>query len=184
MFRLTEGGATVMDSVERGTPDDTAAVRGLLDRFVDAGALHPLPESGPFTIDDVTFVVQPSNYGPTRATNVVLTDHIPDGTTLIDGSPFHGGEVWNGDLGLQFALSETGNTEVFMRSEIDRYLGWPGQAISYKVGERIWLEGRDAARRTAGPRFDLRAFHSYALDLGGMGLGLLREELGRMPTGP
>ena len=57
MFRLTEGGATVMDSVERGTPDDTAAVRGLLDRFVDAGALHPLPESGPFTIDDVTFVV-------------------------------------------------------------------------------------------------------------------------------
>ena len=57
MFRLTEGGATVMDSVERGTPDDTAAVRGLLDRFVDAGALHPLPDSAPFTIDDVTFVV-------------------------------------------------------------------------------------------------------------------------------
>ena len=57
MFRLTEGGATVMDSVECGTPDDTAAVRGLLDRFVDAGALHPLPDSAPFTIDDVTFVV-------------------------------------------------------------------------------------------------------------------------------
>jgi mycofactocin system glycosyltransferase len=57
MFRLTEGGATVIDAVERGTPADTVAVRGLLDRFVDAGALHPLPDAGSFTLDDVTFVM-------------------------------------------------------------------------------------------------------------------------------
>ena len=66
-----------------------------------------------------------------------------------------------------------------MRSEVDRYLGWPGQAISYKVGERVWLECREDARRRKGAGFDLKAFHTYALDLGGMGLGLLREELAR-----
>jgi len=97
---------------------------------------------------------------------------------------FHPGETWTPELALPFVIGRSRFPEKFMRSEVDRYLGWPGQAISYKVGERIWLEGRDAARRTAGARFDLRAFHSYALDLGGMGLGLLREELGRVPTGP
>ena len=47
-----------------------------------------------------------------------------------------------------------------MRSEVDRYLGWPGQAISYKVGERVWLAARDAARQQAGDAFDLKAFHA------------------------
>jgi uncharacterized protein (DUF885 family) len=108
-----------------------------------------------------------------------LGKRIPEGTTLIDGSPFHGGEVWNGDLGLRFALSETGNTEPFMRSEIDRYLGWPAQAISYKVGEREWLAARDDARRREGGAFDLRSWHTRALRLGAVGLGQLRTELAR-----
>ena len=69
--------------------------------------------------------------------------------------------------------------EHFMRSEVDRYLGWPGQAISYKVGERVWLEARADAQRRHGASFDLKKFHSYALDLGGMGLGPLRDELAR-----
>ncbi|MFM7225480.1 MAG: DUF885 domain-containing protein [Actinomycetota bacterium] len=97
---------------------------------------------------------------------------------------FHPGETWTPELALPFVIGRSRFPEQFMRSEVDRYLGWPGQAISYKVGERIWLEGRETARRAAGPRFDLRSFHSAALDLGGMGLGLLREELGRLPTGP
>jgi uncharacterized protein (DUF885 family) len=63
--------------------------------------------------------------------------------------------------------------------EIDRYLGLPGQAIAYKVGERVWLEEREAARRRQGAAFDLRAFHRDALDLGPMGLDLLRAELAR-----
>jgi uncharacterized protein (DUF885 family) len=108
-----------------------------------------------------------------------LGKRIPEGTTLIDGTPFHGGEVWDGDLGLAFALSETGNTEVFMRSEIDRYLGWPAQAISYKVGEREWLAAREDARARDGGAFDLRAWHTRALRLGAVGLGQLRAELAR-----
>ena len=67
-----------------------------------------------------------------------------------------------------------------MASEVDRYLGWPGQAISYKVGERVWLEGRDAARSRHGDAFDLKEFHRAALDLGSMGLDQLRTELQRL----
>ena len=66
-----------------------------------------------------------------------------------------------------------------MASEVDRYLGWPGQAISYKVGERVWLDARADARRRHGAAFDLKAFHAFALDLGSMGLGPFKEEMAR-----
>jgi uncharacterized protein (DUF885 family) len=62
-----------------------------------------------------------------------------------------------------------------LRFELDRYLGWPGQAISYKVGERAWLDLREQARARAGSDFDLRDFHRRALDLGSVGLDVLRS---------
>jgi uncharacterized protein (DUF885 family) len=102
---------------------------------------------------------------------------IPDGTRLIDGTPFHGGEVWTPELALEFAMIESGQTDEFMRSEIDRYLGWPAQAISYKIGEREWLAARADAQARLGDAFDLRAFHTTALALGPVGLAQLRTEL-------
>ncbi len=102
---------------------------------------------------------------------------IPDSTTLSDGTAFHGGQVWTPDLALQFAISETGQGETFLRSEIDRYLGWPAQAISYKIGEREWLAARSDARARLGPSFDLRRFHTFALSLGPVGLAQMRNEL-------
>ncbi len=104
---------------------------------------------------------------------------IPTGTTLHDGTPFHGGEVWNADLALEFAVAETGNTEAFMRSEVDRYLGWPAQAISYKIGQREWVAARADAQAAEGAAFDLKAWHTKALKLGAIGLGQLRAELTR-----
>jgi len=92
---------------------------------------------------------------------------------------YHPGETWTSELALPFVIERSCEPEHFMRSEVDRYLGWPGQAISYKVGERVWLEARADARRRHGPTFDLKQFHSFALDLGGMGLGPLRDELAR-----
>ncbi len=53
----------------------------------------------------------------------------------------------------------------------------PGQAISYKVGERVWLEGRERARNRLGEAFDLKRFHQVMLDMGAMGLDQLRDEL-------
>lgn len=61
--------------------------------------------------------------------------------------------------------------------EVDRYLGWPGQALSFAVGARLWREARAAAERIAGPAFDRKEFHARALALGPMGLGPLRTFL-------
>ena len=68
--------------------------------------------------------------------------------------------------------------EAVIAFELDRYLGWPGQAPSYKVGERIWLQARDEVRKRKGADFDLKQFHRDALDLGSLGLDPLRAALG------
>ena len=67
-----------------------------------------------------------------------------------------------------------------LRFELNRYLGWPGQAPSYKVGERIWLQARDDAKARKGADFDLKAFHRDALNLGSLGLDPLRRALARL----
>jgi uncharacterized protein (DUF885 family) len=90
---------------------------------------------------------------------------------------FHPGAAWTPDLAHEFAVAHSYFPSDFMASEIVRYLGWPAQAICYKVGERVWLEARDDVRRRQGPAFDLKAFHRAALDLGPMGLDQLRREL-------
>ena len=66
-----------------------------------------------------------------------------------------------------------------MRSEIDRYLGWPAQAISYKIGQREWVAARNDARTREGDAFDMKAWHTKALRLGAIGLEQLRAELAR-----
>ncbi|MGB3185939.1 MAG: DUF885 domain-containing protein [Ornithinimicrobium sp.] len=86
-----------------------------------------------------------------------------------------GGGAWTYDKAWQFLNSHVNMDEGFVRFELDRYLGYPGQAPSYKIGERFWLELRDDARRKAGDDFDLSAFHRRALDVGGVGLDVLRS---------
>jgi len=93
---------------------------------------------------------------------------------------FHPGERWTPELGQAFVDERSHFPKDFMASEIVRYLGWPSQAICYKVGERVWLEARDTARLRAGGGFDLKAFHAKALDLGPLGLDQMRAELGRL----
>ncbi|MDO8617126.1 MAG: DUF885 domain-containing protein [Dehalococcoidia bacterium] len=93
------------------------------------------------------------------------------------GERFHPGAVWDHDLALEFAVERSGRPREFMASELVRYLGWPAQAISYKVGERRWLAARQAARRRLGQAFDLKRFHTQALNLGPMGLEQLDREL-------
>jgi uncharacterized protein (DUF885 family) len=58
-----------------------------------------------------------------------------------------------------------------------RYLGWPGQAPSYKVGERLWVAAREQARAADPDGFDLKAFHRRALDLGSLGLDVMQAAL-------
>ena len=82
--------------------------------------------------------------------------------------------------GFEFLSEHCSTDEPTLRFELDRYLGWPGQAPAYKVGERIWLEARADAQRRQGADFDLRQFHADALNLGPLGLDPLRDALARI----
>ena len=93
---------------------------------------------------------------------------------------FHPGETWNADLGFEFLRAHSRMETAMLQSELNRYLGWPGQAPSYKLGERIWLQARAEAQPRKGPDFDLRAFHRDALNLGSLGLDPLRRALARL----
>ncbi|MEU8225160.1 DUF885 domain-containing protein [Kribbella sp. NPDC048915] len=90
------------------------------------------------------------------------------------------GERWNADLGFEFLRAHCRMETEFLQAELNRYLGWPGQAPAYKVGERIWLQAREEAKQRKGSAFDLRAFHSSALDLGSIGLDPLRRALAKL----
>ncbi|MFI9158744.1 DUF885 domain-containing protein [Kitasatospora aureofaciens] len=89
----------------------------------------------------------------------------------------HPGERWTPALALDFMAAHHGSELPRRTSEIDRYLGWPGQAIGYKLGERAWLQGREAARRRQGPAFDLRTWHTAVLAHGSLGLDALTTRL-------
>jgi uncharacterized protein (DUF885 family) len=94
--------------------------------------------------------------------------------------PFRPGQRWTPEFAREFLEEHTGRPAEFVDSEIVRYLGMPGQAISYKLGERAWLAGREAARRAhaeRGEAFDLKAWHMAALSLGSLGLDDLVDEL-------
>jgi uncharacterized protein (DUF885 family) len=114
-----------------------------------------------------------------RAMRVVVDIGLHLELPVPAGDEHHAGETWTPELALPFAIEHSKMPADFMASEVDRYLGWPGQAISYKVGERVWLGARDAARQRLGDRFDLKEFHRHALDLGNMGLAQLERELDR-----
>jgi uncharacterized protein (DUF885 family) len=88
-----------------------------------------------------------------------------------------GGGEWNYDKAWAFLTANSAMAEGFLRFELDRYLGWPGQAPSYKLGERLWLQLRDDAKAAAGPAFDLKEFHRAALDVGSLPLEVLRAAL-------
>ena len=93
------------------------------------------------------------------------------------GQGFHPGETWTPELGLELLRQRSLFPPDFVASEVSRYLGIPGQAISYKVGEREWLAAREESKRRLGPAFDLKRWHTRALELGPMGLEQMRREL-------
>jgi uncharacterized protein (DUF885 family) len=116
-----------------------------------------------------------------RAARVVVDIGLHLGLSIPAGIRLEGedigGQRWDADLARRFMVGRALLDEAFAASEIDRYLGIPGQAISYKVGERAFLECREDARMRLGAGFDLKAWHMHALLIGGMGLDTLRREM-------
>ncbi|GAA4373549.1 DUF885 domain-containing protein [Paeniglutamicibacter cryotolerans] len=85
--------------------------------------------------------------------------------------------TWTSEKGFGFLEKNLDISEGQLKFEYTRYLGWPGQAPSYKVGQRLWEQIRDARRAAAGERYDEKAFHSEALRLGSVGLDTLGRAL-------
>ena len=107
-----------------------------------------------------------------RAARVVLDIGVHLGKPRLDGTG-----TWDADYALDFMRQNVNMSDEFVQFEVNRYLGWPGQAPSYKVGQRIWEGVRDAYQAQQGSAFDIKQFHKRALDLGGVGLATLRTAL-------
>lgn len=89
-----------------------------------------------------------------------------------------GGGVWTPEQGREFLREHLPISEAQQEFEFVRYLGWPGQAPSYKVGQRVFEQLRAERRAAEGEAFDLRAFHTELLQLGMVGLDTLRLAVG------
>jgi uncharacterized protein (DUF885 family) len=87
------------------------------------------------------------------------------------------GKAWTPPMAVAVLEERAIQPHEMSVSEVDRYLGLPAQAISYKVGERVWMRTREAARFRLGEDFSLKRFHAFALALGPMGLDPLEAEL-------
>ena len=115
-----------------------------------------------------------------RAIRVIIDIGMHLELAIPADSPLGAGQTWTPELALEFFRAHSGRDAAFLDSEIVRYLGAPGQAISYKLGERAWLAGRAAASAARGAAFDLKAWHMAALSLGSLGLDDLTDELARL----
>ena len=105
-----------------------------------------------------------------RAARVVLDIGVHLGKPRLDGTG-----TWDFDYAFEFMKSNVNMNEPFVRFEVNRYFGWPGQAPSYKIGQRIFEQIRDEAQAKAGDAFSLKDFHMRVLNIGGVGLDTLRE---------
>jgi len=115
-----------------------------------------------------------------RASRVVVDLGVHLELPIPAGTGWHEGETWNAELAWEFLRSRVHMEDEMLRFELNRYLGWPGQAPSYKLGERIWLQARAEVRQRKGADFSLKDFHTQALALGALGLDPLRAALARL----
>jgi len=84
---------------------------------------------------------------------------------------------WSRDDARAYMLSHTALSEHEVTTEVDRYISWPGQALSYKLGELKIRELRERAQARLGNRFDLRAFHDAVLAQGSLPLTVLEGQI-------
>lgn len=109
-----------------------------------------------------------------RAARVVLDIGVHLGKPRLDGTG-----SWDFDYAFEFMKSNVNMNEPFVRFEVNRYFGWPGQAPSYKIGQRIFEQLRAEAEEKAGAAFDPKEFHMRVLNIGGVGLDTLRAAVRR-----
>jgi len=107
-----------------------------------------------------------------RAARVVLDIGVHLGKQNLDGTG-----VWDFDYALDFMGKNVNMSAQFVNFEVHRYFGWPGQAPSYKIGQRIWEQIRDEYEKRQGANFNIKDFHMKALNLGSIGLDVLEKAM-------
>ncbi|MGD0294771.1 MAG: DUF885 domain-containing protein [Terracidiphilus sp.] len=84
---------------------------------------------------------------------------------------------WTRQQMVDYFHEHSAMDETTIQTEVDRYIGWPGQALAYKIGQMKILELRDRAKKALGDKFDLRAFHDQVLDSGALPLDVLSDRI-------
>ncbi len=94
---------------------------------------------------------------------------------VIDTGVHHKG--WTREQALAYLRDNTALSEHEVTTEVDRYISWPGQALSYKLGELTIMRLRREAEAALGPKFDVRAFHDAVLAQGSVPLPVLESQI-------
>jgi uncharacterized protein (DUF885 family) len=94
---------------------------------------------------------------------------------VIDTGIHHKG--WTRDQAIAFLAGHTALSQHEVETEVDRYISWPGQALSYKLGELKIVELRAQAEKELGAKFDIRKFHDAILEIGSVPLPVLDEHI-------
>ncbi|HUL19735.1 MAG TPA: DUF885 family protein, partial [Steroidobacteraceae bacterium] len=90
---------------------------------------------------------------------------------------------WTREQAIDYLRQYTALPEREIGTEVDRYIAWPGQALSYYLGERTIVEGREKAQQALGEKFNIRAFHDAVLELGSVPLPVLKDHIDRFIAG-
>ncbi len=112
-----------------------------------------------------------------RAARIVIDIGLHLGYPVQAGTGLTDETAWEPDMAARFLSDVAGVDPATAAWEVDRYLGWPGQALAFKVGARLWDAARADRQRALGAAFTLKGFHMTALRLGPMGLDPLRAAL-------
>ena len=104
-----------------------------------------------------------------RAARVVLDIGVHLGKKVPEGTG-----IWDASYAKSFLRENSAMDEANLRFELNRYLGWPGQAPSYALGQRLWQQTRDEA---VAQGQSVRDFHRRALSLGSIPMSILRQQV-------
>jgi uncharacterized protein (DUF885 family) len=107
-----------------------------------------------------------------------LNDEMLRAMRLVVDTGLHA-KGWTREQAVQYMLDNSSLAEHDVRSEVDRYIAWPGQALSYKVGDLRIQALRREAQDELGPKFDIRDFHREVLSDGSVPLDVLERKVGR-----
>ena len=86
---------------------------------------------------------------------------------------------WSRQRAIDYLAGHTALSQHEVETEVDRYISWPGQALSYKLGELTIRRLRAEAEKELGAKFDIRKFHSMILGIGAVPLPVLEQEVRR-----